>query len=203
LTPSLLLDRKIKKEGKNVKKFISVIAACTLVFSLVGGDFADAGKRSGSSSTKSSTKTTTTPKATTTPKTTTTTPKATTTPKTTTTTPKKTTTKKKAVVKASWLGSTFYRNGSFAPYLLTAAGAYLLYQGMEDDGDPIYTDAYSGEEIDDDDLEELDVTEVDTIPTKYVEKENTPGIVWAVIWVLAFLVFGLVFYNLYFRRKKQ
>lgn len=146
-----------------MKKLFSIIIAVTFLF-FSFSSFVDAKSRSGSSSkssysSKSSSSSTKTTKSSSTTKTKTVKPK---TVKSKTTVKPKKITKPKVTIKNP--GGKFYKNGSYVPYLMTAAGIYLMYQGMEDDGDPIYVNAETGEEVDDDDLESLGAQEIESIP---------------------------------------
>lgn len=128
--------------------------------------------------------------------------------KKTTTKPKVTTkpapTKQKKVSNSKWVGVPYYVNGKFSTYLLTGTGAYLVYQGMESDGDLVYADWETGYEVDDDDLDELNVREVSALPVQkevvYVEKDSNVGKVLLIIFV-SFLVVTILI--LLFNRRKK
>ncbi|MGF9891633.1 hypothetical protein ABEX78_23525 [Priestia megaterium] len=49
-------------------------------------------------------------------------------------------------------------------FLYTALGAYLLYQYTEDDGEPVYADVETGDEIEMDDVDDYDYKEVESVP---------------------------------------
>ncbi|MES9681754.1 hypothetical protein ABWK22_02315 [Gottfriedia acidiceleris] len=139
-------------------------------------------------------------------------------PKTTPTKPS-TTIKKPATVKpqlkpkTKWTNnSALYTAGKFAPYLLTAGGAYLIYEGLEDDGDPIYVDSKTGEEVDDDDLESLGVQKVDSLPSKAgdvkpapVKQDSNSGasiILTTILIIISLLILGILIYNLFSSKRK-
>ena len=98
-------------------------------------------------------------------------------------------------------GKPYYNSSTgFSTMLLTSMGAYLILDGFEDDGDPIYIDADTGEEIDDDDLDSLGVQSVDEIDyddESYSDNSSTSdtdgGVFLAMFLVFIVISLGAVF----------
>lgn len=180
-----------------MNKFLSMFMALMIMLSFVGVQFADAKSySSGRSSFKSSSYKSSTSK----PKASTTKPEVSKSKKSITTKKitkpkskviKTTVTKPKVKPKTKWANSHYYSGGSFVPYLMTAGGAYLIYKGLEDDGDPIYIDSKTGEEIDDDDLDSLGAKQVNTIPDSADSNDLGAGFIFLMI-ILGLIAISLI-----------
>ncbi|MFF0828801.1 hypothetical protein ACFYU8_18755 [Brevibacillus sp. NPDC003359] len=83
-------------------------------------------------------------------------------------------------------------NGSYANYLLTGAGIYLILNGFDETGEPIYEDAETGEEISKSDLDSVGVQVVEQLPEDFTAEHSELPMVQPQIDSVIYLIIPVV-----------